>query len=149
MPENLTDAAKIEELGTTLYDRAREVREIADLIDEAIRLAGDKLAKVHLAESSGMASRLAYMLSRDSARLNPNAAADSMERNGEPLEVADCSPGLKYAQFKDVDGLTGMIEDGSNGTLWMGMSHRKLHLSRQQVAALLPHLKRFVETGRL
>jgi hypothetical protein len=143
MPENTT-ARDIEELGTTLYDRAREVREIAELLWNSAKTFADAEMDIYREISHG-----ADVIESAALTLNPNAAADSVERNGEPLEVADCSHGLKYAQFKDVDGLTGMIEDGSNGTLWMGMSHRKLHLSRQQVAALLPHLKRFVETGRL
>jgi hypothetical protein len=88
--------------------------------------------------------------------INPNAAADSMERNGEPLEVERKEGKPARLTFVDAGGGSDPVEcelmesDAYPVTLWFGIYGAELmHLSRQQVAALLPHLRRFVETGRI
>lgn len=59
--------------------------------------------------------------------------------------------GFLRGDFSDTYGTECSIQESSSATaprLWLGASTR-MHLSQEQVKALLPHLQAFVKHGRL
>lgn len=67
--------------------------------------------------------------------------------------------GFKYAEFEDANGEAASIQESSavpmlwlgleKGTHHMGECMARMHLTRKQVKALLPHLQKFAKTGHL
>ena len=67
--------------------------------------------------------------------------------------------GFKRADFEDLYNSQCSLQESSLATenaIWLGVHKNyqgaestRMHLTEKQVAALLPHLKRFVETGKL
>lgn len=80
-----------------------------------------------------------------------------------PLEPKPSARGFLRADFVDMYGAECSIQESSLATepaLWLGANQgthhhltggclARMHLTREMVADLLPHLHRFVETGRL
>lgn len=90
------------------------------------------------------------------------------------IKFEDTDRGFRRGEFADRYGLSCSIQDSSLATedaIWLGINdpkpkicvpgkgwqpvefpeetlfHTRMHLTRDQVAALLPYLQRFVETG--
>lgn len=77
------------------------------------------------------------------------------------MDITLTQRGFARAEFLDANGDTCSIQDSSVATdalLWLGCDHgmhvdgqclARMHLTREMVAALLPLLHRFVETGSI
>ena len=73
------------------------------------------------------------------------------------LELEETSRGFKIASFVDINGDKCSIQESSLATddaIWLGMQlvegkPARMHLNRQLVIDLLPHLATFIQTGRL
>jgi hypothetical protein len=86
------------------------------------------------------------------------------------MELKRTQRGFLHADFTDLYGESCSIQDSSLATtdaIWLGVDHvnaremssvvgidperipARMHLSRDQVAALIPVLQRFVETGSI
>jgi hypothetical protein len=152
MPEN-TEARDIAELGTTLYDRSEEIADLLELLNRSVCDVSRELWSDTGDAAYHHAANLRRCLRVLGERLNPTAAADSIERNEEPLELAKTDGDFLTGQFKDAAGddaeISWRAEVGLKSMLLLGCVGDEMILTRQQVAALLPHLRRFVEMGRL
>lgn len=66
---------------------------------------------------------------------------------------------VPMGEFRDLSGLTCTVQQSSVATIegiWLGPEtnlrggeNQRMHLSREMVADILPHLQRFVATGEL
>lgn len=78
------------------------------------------------------------------------------------MDLYTTERGFVRGDFSDVNGDPCSIQESSVATdyyLWLGQNTgthantgecmARMHLSREMVAALLPHLQRFVDTGLL
>jgi hypothetical protein len=69
-----------------------------------------------------------------------------------PLEIKYTSRGFALVEDFDLYGTPWSIQDSSLATksaIWLGAHENRAHLDQEQVAALLPLLQRFVETGSI
>lgn len=60
--------------------------------------------------------------------------------------------GFVFGEFTDLHGRPCFIQKSSPGSpdcVWLGGDGSPMHLTREMVAALLPLLRAFVETGEL
>lgn len=75
------------------------------------------------------------------------------EVHADAIVLATTDRGFKRGEFEDVMYETCTIQESSLATepcIWLGIDRfDRMHLTRPMVAALLPHLRRFVETGEL
>lgn len=70
----------------------------------------------------------------------------------EAITLTTSDRGYRYEDFRDsMDGSCFLGESSGTGpaTIWLGLGDNLMLLSRAHVAALLPHLQRFVERGDL
>ena len=72
------------------------------------------------------------------------------------MKIEQTQRGFDYTKFKDKYGNLCSLQKSSLATedcIWLGIDNPKvdgrMHLSRDQVAELLPILQKFVETGEL
>lgn len=85
---------------------------------------------------------------------------DSGAANAVPPTLQATARGFSYAEFKDSYGNLCSIQDSSNAAhaaIWLGVSddhegnhvNARMHLTQAEAAALIPLLRRFVETGSI
>jgi hypothetical protein len=76
------------------------------------------------------------------------------------VEINKTERGFKFCLFKDYYGVECSIQQSSIATddcIWIGANevrgevtgNNRMHLSREQIASLIPILQRFVDTGDL
>jgi len=73
------------------------------------------------------------------------------------MELIETDRGFKLARFLDINGELCSIQESSLATddaIWLGIQHiegkpARMHLNRQLIIELLPHLTKFLQTGRL
>lgn len=73
------------------------------------------------------------------------------ERRFAPLVFHTTPRGFYIAEFVDSYGKQCSLQDSSNVDphIWLGVGDERMHLTREMVAALIPHLARFVVNGWL
>lgn len=60
--------------------------------------------------------------------------------------------GFLRAEFTDRYDAKCSIQKSSlafEDCIWLGVNEHRMHLTQEQAAALIPHLRRFVKTGEL
>jgi hypothetical protein len=57
--------------------------------------------------------------------------------------------GFICCEFSGTYNTKGSLQQASMGNIWLGVKDARIHLSRAQVAELLPLLQHFVITGEL
>lgn len=70
----------------------------------------------------------------------------------EPLNFEKTDRGFAIARFKDRSGVPCSLQKSSVATedcIWLGIPEYRMHLTQDQVKALLPALKHFAKTGEL
>lgn len=73
----------------------------------------------------------------------------------EPFELTTTARGFAILRFVDRCGAPCSLQKSSSASedcIWLGRDETepgRMHLTQEMVAALLPHLQRFAETGEL
>ena len=68
------------------------------------------------------------------------------------MKIARTERGFDITEFTDLYGSKCSLQKSSlasQDAVWFGVFAHRMHLTRKQVADLLPYLKRFVKTGEL
>lgn len=94
------------------------------------------------------------MISDEQAEQFVKALHEKTQRDQEPktIIVARNARGFEVGEFHDLNGRLCYIQKSSLATdnaIWLGVEGDTMQINRQMVAALLPHLTKFAETGEL
>ncbi len=68
------------------------------------------------------------------------------------MDIQNTGRGFAIASFQDFYGVSCSIQDSSLAeydAIWLGGNDNRMHLTREQVAQLLPLLRAFVEHGSI
>lgn len=68
------------------------------------------------------------------------------------LELKTTPRGFSYAEWIDSKGMACSVQESSSAEsdcIWLGLNDERMHLTQEQVAALLPLLCNFVVSGEL
>jgi hypothetical protein len=68
------------------------------------------------------------------------------------MEIRKNERGFEYSEFTDYNGQKCSIQKSSiasDDAIWLGTFINRMHLNKEQVAAILPILHQFVKTGEL
>lgn len=68
------------------------------------------------------------------------------------MKVSTTERGFNNIEFKDSYNKDCSLQKSSAASrdkIWLGIHKDRMHLDREQVAALLPYLENFVKTGEL
>lgn len=86
------------------------------------------------------------------------AGTVAMSSTPEPLTITKTSRGFDLIEFTDRNGVVCSLQKSSaamEDCIWLGVHDHaddrpdRMHLTRSQVAALMPHLQRFLDEGEI